>query len=183
MTMKKIAILTILMGLIQSVQAVEYFTLTSSAKTVSVSSGSLVEVVGFANWAGTNNNGTPLVEFTFANGDISIGALVAAASAYSALFQVPILNQKFTNVTQVRIYRSDNAANLEGGAVTLKVTPAAEIDSAGPKTVLVIPENSTGDYDVVIESSGDMTTWTPMHSQTVNGSGPQHFFRTRIVKR
>ena len=182
--MKKIAILTILMGLVQSLHAVEYFTLTSSAKTVSVSSGSLVEVVGFANWVNhENSEAKALVEFTFANGDISIGPLIAGIVWNAGPSQVPILNQKFTNVTQVRIYRSDNAANLQGGAVTLKVTPAAEIDSAGPKTVLVIPENSTGDYDVVIESSGDMTTWTPMHSQTVTGSGPQHFFRTRIVKR
>jgi hypothetical protein len=68
-------------------------------------------------------------------------------------------------------------------AVTLKITPAAKIDSAGPKTVLVIPEGSTGDFDVVIESSSDMVTWKPMHSQGVTGNGPQTFFRTRIIKK
>ena len=168
--MKKIAILTILMGLVQSLQAVEYFTLSTSSKSVTVAPNSLVEALG-----GTIGGVGVLLEFTLANGDI---IKISASPDVNAWKQ-----KLFTNATQVRIYASNNAPDLEGAAVTLKVTPAAEIESAGPKTVLVIPENSTGDYDVVIESSGDMTTWTPMHSQTVTGSGPQHFFRTRIVKR
>jgi hypothetical protein len=46
-----------------------------------------------------------------------------------------------------------------------------------------IPENSTGNYDVVVESSGDMTTWSPFVSQTVQSDTAKNFFRVRIVKK
>ena len=180
--MKKFAIITIIAGLIQSVAAVEYVTLSTSSKTATVAPNALVEVVGFMDWTQPYSLGTPRIEFTFANGDKSIGLLMAGAIDNNGAYPLPILNQKFTGVIQVRIFRQ-TTENLEGSAVTLKITPAAEIESAGPKTVLVIPEGSTGDYDVVIESSGDMVTWSPMHSQGVTGSGPQQFFRTRIIKK
>ncbi len=165
------------------ISALEYVTLSNSQKTLNVASSSRVEVVGFTNWLGSNSADMLMLEFTLASGDVVTGPLIAARADSSAIFPVTVIGQKFTNVAQLRVYRYNEQADLENGAVTLKITPAAEIDSAGPKTVLVIPEGSTGDYDVLIESSGDMVTWTPMHSQTVSGSGPQHFFRTRIIKK
>lgn len=66
---------------------------------------------------------------------------------------------------------------------TVKITPKEEATAVGPTSVLVIPENSTGNYDVVVESSGDMTTWTPFVSQTVQSNTPSNFFRVRIVKK
>ena len=179
--MKKLAIIAVLIAPFHSILAVEYFTLSNSAKTVTVAPNSLVEVVGFTNWARTTDSTSVILAFTLANGDVISGPLIGGYTSGSD-FPVQILKQKFTNVTQIRIYGL-NGESMEGAAATLKVTPASEIESAGPKTVMVIPEGSTGDFDVVIESSGDMVTWTPMHSQTVSGSGPKTFFRTRIVKK
>jgi hypothetical protein len=168
--------------------AVEYRTLSNSSPSVAIPSGALVEIAGFTAWGLGNGNG---IEFTLSNGDV-VSSQISGGSTnpnYSAFLPHLILGQKFFSLTQVRIYgipSSIPGSPIEqpiSTAVTLKITPANEIDSADPKTVLVIPEGSTGDYDVVIESSGDMLTWTPMHSQTVSGSGPRTFFRTRIVKR
>jgi hypothetical protein len=61
--------------------------------------------------------------------------------------------------------------------------PAAEVNAVGPASVLVIPEGSTGDYDIILESSTDMVTWTPFHSQTLSSTAPTNLFRTRIVKK
>jgi hypothetical protein len=154
----------------------EYHTLSNSNRTVAISAGALVEIVGYSAWDGANGCS---IELTLANGDTTSSYIFGGLSNPTP----PIRGQKFFSLTQVRIFSAAIPEQPILAAVTLKITPAAEIDSAGPKTVLVIPEGSTGDYDVVIESSGDMVTWTPMHSQTVAGSGPKTFFRTRIVKR
>jgi hypothetical protein len=64
-----------------------------------------------------------------------------------------------------------------------KITRANEVNAVQPTSVLVIPENSTGNYDIVVETSDDTATWTPFHSQTVLATDPKRFFRTRIVRR
>jgi len=71
----------------------------------------------------------------------------------------------------------------ESAVVTLKITRANEVNAVQPTSVLVIPENSTGNYDIVVETSDDTATWTPFHSQTVLATDPKRFFRTRIVRR
>jgi hypothetical protein len=69
-----------------------------------------------------------------------------------------------------------------GNAITLKITKSNEINAVAPTSVLVIPENSTGNYNIVVETSSDTATWTPFHSQTVSATDAKRFFRTRIVK-
>ena len=163
----KTSFLLIVVAVAQSLQAVEYRTLSKSAPAVTVAPSSLVEVVGASSGIG--------VEWKFANGDVALTPLRATDGQ-------GITMQRFTNLAEVKI-RYFSEGTEDDTAITLKITPAAEIGTAGPQTVLVIPENSEGDFDVVIESSGDLVTWAPMHSQTVSASGPKTFFRTRIVKR
>jgi hypothetical protein len=67
--------------------------------------------------------------------------------------------------------------------VTVKITPAAEINAAGPTSVLVLPENAQGNYDLTVESSSDLVTWTPIHSQTVQSNTTSRMFRVRIAKK
>ncbi len=50
-------------------------------------------------------------------------------------------------------------------------------------SVLVIPENAQGNYDVIVESSTDLVTWAPFFSQTVTSGGNSRFYRTPIVKK
>ena len=64
--------------------------------------------------------------------------------------------------------------------VTIKITPA---EAVAPTTVLVLPETPGGNYDLVVESSGDTVSWAPFHSQAVLSGGANAFFRVRIVKK
>ena len=83
-----------------------------------------------------------------------------------------------SGLVYVFIYNPDSSSYY-----TLKITRANEINAVQPTSVLVIPENSTGNYDIVVETSDDTATWTPFHSQTVLATDPKRFFRTRIVRR
>jgi hypothetical protein len=179
--MKTLVIPSMMAALAQIVCAVEYVTLSKSNPEANIAPGALVEIVACTAWRQEAASWSLKLEMTLASGDIvDVSAHMQMPSG--GLFLVsPLINQKFMNLAKARIYRTDSKAIED--ALTLKITPADEIGSAGPKTVLVMPEGSTGDFDVVIEASGDMVTWTPLHSQGVTGNGPHTFFRTRIVKR
>jgi hypothetical protein len=86
---------------------------------------------------------------------------------------------KFTGIKSFKVFTQSSGKPV----VTLKITHTEELSKVGPTSVLVIPENSTGNYDVVVESSGDMTTWSPFVSQTVQSDAAKNFFRVRIVKK
>lgn len=76
----------------------------------------------------------------------------------------------------------NEATESEHSLMTVKITHANELNVVAPTSLLVIPENSTGNYNIVVETSDDTTTWTPFHSQTVSANDAKRFFRTRIVK-
>ena len=71
--------------------------------------------------------------------------------------------------------------NNPGDGLTLKRTNASELNKVGPTTVLVLPENSQGNYDLIIESSFDLGIWTPFHSQAVQSDTARRLFRVKIV--
>jgi len=83
-----------------------------------------------------------------------------------------------TGVTSIHV--STSAA---GFYVLFEITSPNGFNAVQPTSVLVIPENATGNYDIVVETSDDTATWTPFHSQTVLATDPKRFFRTRIVRR
>lgn len=64
---------------------------------------------------------------------------------------------------------------------TMAVTRAAT-PSTTPSNAAVIPEDAIGQYQVLLESSTDMVTWTPANPGTYSGNVEKRFFRTRIVK-
>lgn len=51
-----------------------------------------------------------------------------------------------------------------------------------PSNAAVIPEDASGQYQVILESSTDMITWTAANPGTYAGTTAKRFFRTRIVK-
>ena len=57
-----------------------------------------------------------------------------------------------------------------------------EIFAVTLSSVLVLPENSTGDFDVIIGSSSDLVSWLSFFSQTENSQTARRFFRTRVVR-
>ena len=162
---KIIGILTIGSAL---AQAEEYKTLVRMGTPVTpvvvdVLPTDLVEIVG----GRTNPYGQPL--------------------SYSFQFENDIWSDSdyyMDNTSKGNKITSIKAIKLLGtGWITIKITHTEELSKVGPTSVLVLPENSTGNYDVVVESSGDMTTWSPFVSQTVQSDAAKNFFRVRIVKK
>jgi hypothetical protein len=146
-------------------QAEEYHTLyaMTSEASVDVLPTDLVEVV-----YGGVTNGYNLEYRVQLENDSFLQAIFDPASP-----------PKFTGIKNFKVLTQNNGRNV----VTLRITHTEELSKVGPTSVLVIPENSTGNYDVVVESSGDMTTWSPFVSQTVQSDAAKNFFRVRIVKK
>jgi len=141
--------------------AVEYVLITPDTPALELDPRGVLEVVGQSVNSGYNNHLTG--RFGYAPDiDRSIGAIVG---------------NEWTGLISLRNYGHSSSA------VTLKITRANEVNAVQPTSVLVIPENSTGNYDIVVETSDDTATWTPFHSQTVLATDPKRFFRTRIVRR
>jgi hypothetical protein len=147
-------------------RAVEYVTLNAVSPGVDVSSSSLVEIVAAAP---SLNNNNP-IHLSFANG-----------SGHDTFWAASLIGCKFTGLSRVDVVRYNDYDKL--GVLSLKITPANEINAVAPSSVFVIPENSTGDFDVLLETSSDMGTWSPFLSQTVSAADAKRFFRARIVKK
>jgi hypothetical protein len=172
--MKKLSMLIAYCSLGSLVGAVEYVTLTGNTQSKSVTTGSLVEIVG------TNKNNDGNVEylrFTFADGASTRMVLRGKeSSAYTDM-----KGNTFTGLTMVTLETATgNPTPLV--SVTLKITPADEIGVTPPGTVLVLPENASGNYSVVTESSNDLVSWTTLTTTPVQVPGSPKFFRSRIIK-
>jgi len=143
-------------------QGVEYKTLklTSVDSEIAVLPKDIVEVV----YSSSNN-----LSATFQFQDGSWATPVLTNSQLN-----PVI---ITGATKFRVSGGDSSAPR---FVTLKITPA---EAVAPTTVLVLPETPGGNYDLVVESSGDTVTWAPFHSQAVLSGGANAFFHVRIVKK
>ncbi len=51
-----------------------------------------------------------------------------------------------------------------------------------PFGMAVIPNNSAGDYAVILEATNDLITWSPANSGTYSSESTNRFFRVRITK-
>ena len=121
----------------------------------------IVEVASSSNDA----QAMPNVSFQYPGGSWASGMIVDSGR--------PII---VTGITKFRLLGSGSGSPW----VTIKITPA---EAVAPTTVLVLPETPGGNYDLVVESSGDTVTWAPFHSQSVLSGGANAFFRVRIVKK
>ena len=65
---------------------------------------------------------------------------------------------------------------------TFTLTRANAVPSVTPSNAVVIPNDATGTFQVILESSTDLITWTAASPGTYSGSLQQRFFRSRIVK-
>jgi len=156
-------IITALTLLTFHASAVEYVTLRPGTGAVNLNPLDVVEIVSERVVYNVGNNAYTYhvdVDVTFEGGDIA-NIRTGRGSVYTSLVGI--------------------SASI--APVTLKITRANELNAVQPTSVLIIPENATGNYDIVVETSDDTSTWWPFHSQTVLATDPKRFFRTRIVKR
>ena len=172
--MKRILAVILVALSVSTVQAVEYASLTPTNSSKTVAATDLVEIVGCSN---IRSSGALPLTLTFSDGtevNVNLGGYrrdgVNSGTAFATT-----LGQKYTGLTTIRSKASTDV-------ITLKITSASEINAVTPSSVLVLPENSTGDFDVIIESSSDLVSWLPFFSQTVNSQTARRFFRTRVVR-
>ena len=157
-----------------SAEALEHVTLTGITRTKAVAAGSLVEVIG----TNKNNDGNAeFLRFTFADGS---STKMMLRGKESGQFD-DMKGNAFTGITLVTLETSTGAAT-PATCATLKITPANEIGVTPAGAVLVLPENATGNYTVVTESSNDLVSWTTIATHIVDINNAPKFFRSRIVK-
>jgi hypothetical protein len=70
---------------------------------------------------------------------------------------------------------------VNAGFATVEIKRAGEAPTTGPVNTVVIPENATGPVNVILESSTDLLTWTPVLPGTYSSSTQRRFFRVRAV--
>jgi len=172
--MRKLSIILTLLSLAFSgvASAVEYVKVTSG-KPVITNPNDLIELVGFTRGLDIENN-TPKIDFE-GWGPYYLASIQRRYErnvGYHYMSTPVPIGDKFVGVTKVSIFHA---------AATLKITKASEINKVGPTSVLVLPENATGNYDLIVESSSDSVTWTPFHSQAVQSDTAKRLFRVRIV--
>jgi hypothetical protein len=87
--------------------------------------------------------------------------------------------QTFTGIKQIQVISANGSLYY----ASFKIVPKEEATAVGPTSVLVLPENAQGNYDLMVESSSDMVTWTTFYSQSVQSNTTSRMFRVRIVKK
>ena len=51
-----------------------------------------------------------------------------------------------------------------------------------PMNVVMLPADNNGDVDLLVETSADLETWTPVYSGSVGTSNSASFIRTRLIQ-
>lgn len=175
--MKPQSILLILAFLTAPVQAVQYVTLTQNTPTRTLNATDLVELVG----TNKNNYGTAdNLVMTFADG--SMTEMVIRGKENGAAFS-DMKGNVFTGLASITLQiDGSNGGTLNKPCVTLKITPAEEIGATPAGAVLVLPENSVGDFNLVVESSDDLVNWTIFSSELLSVTTARKFYRTRVIQ-
>ena len=99
--------------------------------------------------------------------------------------------QIWRKTTQL-VYGGQYGNNIAVGPCTITCTGSNAIISykisepdQGPtvsRNVAVIPEDVNGEYEVILESSTDMITWSPANPGNYGGNTAGRFFRIRMEK-
>jgi hypothetical protein len=174
--MKSAMLLSALSLLALPVHAIEYVTLTSTTASRTLNATDLVEVVGTnKNNYGTSDN----LILTFADG--STTAMLVRGKENGASFS-DMKGNIFTGLTNIALQVDGSTGNLNKPCLTLKITPAEEVGVTPAGAVLVFPENTSGDFNLVIESSDDLVNWNVFSSNLLDVSTARRFYRTRIIK-
>jgi hypothetical protein len=68
------------------------------------------------------------------------------------------------------------------GFATFAVTRATAVPAVTPANAVVIPSDANGNFQVILESSTDLVTWTAATPGTYSSTTEKRFFRSRIVQ-
>ena len=162
-------------------KAAEYVTLNVGTATVpgngpntrslTVSPADVVHLVSFLSNQVSNNS--PIITLVMADGTRTF--FHPSADRVS---QTPPI---FTGVREIELSVSSTAP--KPAVATFKITKSESDLGVVASNVAVIPNDANGQFEVVLESSVDLVTWTPANPGTFGGDTPRRFFRTRILRR
>jgi hypothetical protein len=76
----------------------------------------------------------------------------------------------------------DGGTAGDSAFVTVNVTRANSTPANTPANSVVIPEDAAGNFNVVLESSTDLITWTAANPGNYGGTTTKRFFRVRVIK-
>ena len=71
---------------------------------------------------------------------------------------------------------------LVRGVVSYKITRASESNNSLPANTVVIPSDSSGPVEIILESSEDMVNWNSANPGSYGASTNERFFRVRAVE-
>ena len=66
-----------------------------------------------------------------------------------------------------------------------KIIRASEAESSAsptPLNIISLPADNNGDLDLLIETSTDLQSWTPIYSDSIGTTGTASFIRTRLIQ-
>ena len=81
-------------------------------------------------------------------------------------------------------FRGSQSEGTVWGALTYKITPKqSSTFQERPSNTVVIPADSAGPVEIIMESSEDMINWTRTEPGTYGTSTAKRFFRIRAVRK
>jgi hypothetical protein len=125
--------------------------------------------------------------------NLSMSAIIEVVVGGYTLAESPWLNTnatvalksfKVAGPATLRVGTAQNNDSLHAVLIwgTFNITRAATLQNAVPANAVVIPENASGQFQVILESSTDLVTWTAANPGSYGGTTQKRFFRTRIVQ-
>ena len=63
----------------------------------------------------------------------------------------------------------------------IRASSSSSSSSVEPINIVSLPADNNGDVDLLIETSPDLQTWTPIYSDSIGATGTATFIRTRLV--
>ncbi|VGO11825.1 hypothetical protein PDESU_00372 [Pontiella desulfatans] len=104
---------------------------------------------------------------------------------------LPPYDTPFQETFSITIYNSTDIAGRTFPG-PCKIMPSSNYHNFGykitragvttcPMNVITLPPENNGDVQLLIESSTDLETWTPVYSGSAGTAGSSAFFRTRLI--
>lgn len=107
------------------------------------------------------------------------GALIASSAETGPQeLALPMIISSRNVITVART----TGSSVDSSAVIEVRDATAGIEGAIPLNAVVIPENTSGTFVVILESSTDMITWLPAVPGQYGSDTSRRFFRTRIAR-
>ena len=130
---------------------------------------------------------------------------IASSDIYQHTFSVDYDGNILNRTIVFRFYRSSSSGTSVGwssdsdrtivGACVISPNTGANdgtvIDykivrhevTAPPMNIISLPDDNNGDVDLLLETSTDLISWTPIYSGSAGTSNSAAFFRTRLIQK